>query len=117
MSGRRPAREPLATGWTAIAAQAQRTNNGRAGQLRTAVDRARCGALDAEGWAAAERTAHQLAGSAGTFGYPAVSDLARSLERLLRGAAASGADGTLLAQVDDLLDQVVDQLARDPGVG
>ena len=46
--------------------------------------------LDGSGWAAAERSAHQLAGSAGTFGYAAASDRARSLERLLGEASATG---------------------------
>lgn len=36
----------------------------------------------------AERAAHRLAGSAGTFGYPKVSELAREAEGLLQGTGA-----------------------------
>jgi len=36
----------------------------------------------------AERAAHRLAGSAGTFGYPKVTELAREAESLLQGSSA-----------------------------
>lgn len=101
----------------AIAAQARRTNVVRTTEIRAAVARARSEGLDAADWAAAERTAHQLAGSAGTFGYAGVSALALSLERLLARAGESGADAAQLQRAETLLDQVIDQLARDPQVG
>lgn len=106
--------DQMATVLSAITAQARRTNVDRAGDLRTAVDRARAGELDAAGWTAAEQTAHQLAGSAGTFGYARVSDLARTVEQLLAGVSGSQNGPALLQQVDALLDQVLDQLAREP---
>ena len=100
---------------SAIAAQARRTNLVRAAELRAALDRAASEGLDAADWAAAERTAHQLAGSAGTFGYAAVSELARSLERLLAQAGISGASSLpQLERAGALLDQVGDQLAAEP---
>lgn len=112
-----PPPERMATVLSAIAAQARRTNLVRAAELRAAVERAASGGLDAAGWAAAERTAHQLAGSAGTFGYAGVSELARSLERLLAHAAETDVDPEQLERADSLLDQVGAQLAGEPELG
>ena len=111
-----PPSEQMASALSTISAQARQTNVVRARDLRTALVRARTGELDAAGWAAAQQTAHQLAGSAGTFGYAGVSELARSLEQLLAGADVSVAAPALLQQGDALLDQVLDQLAREPEV-
>ena len=108
-----------------IAVQARRTNLVRVGHLRAALQRSADAGLDAEGWSDAERTAHQLAGSAGTFGYAAASDLARQLEAVLAeladgATAAEGLDertvpdsGRLAAAVD-LLDRLTDQLSTEP---
>ncbi|HYI59898.1 MAG TPA: Hpt domain-containing protein [Microlunatus sp.] len=109
-----PPPERMATVLSAIAAQARRTNLVRAAELRAALDRAASEGLDAADWAAAERTAHQLAGSAGTFGYAAVSELARSLERLLAQAGVAEVEPAELERAGALLDQVGDELAAEP---
>jgi HPt (histidine-containing phosphotransfer) domain-containing protein len=64
----------------AIAARAWRANVARLGQLDEALQRATAGTLALEGSAAAAQIAHQLVGSAGTFGYPRVSELGRRVE-------------------------------------
>ena len=112
-----PPPEQMATVLSAIAAQARRTNLTRAAELRAALERAASQDLDAAGWAAAERTAHQLAGSAGTFGYAGVSELAFSLERLLAQAAEAEVDPAQLERAGSLVDQVAAQLARGPDLG
>ncbi|WP_185746168.1 response regulator [Oryzihumus leptocrescens] len=43
--------------------------------------------LDAEAQRAAERTAHQIAGAAGTFGFPRATEIAREFERMFAGPA------------------------------
>ncbi len=48
------------------------------------------GSPDPEGLASALRGAHTLAGTAGTFGLPDVSEAARALEALLRTAQGGG---------------------------
>ena len=112
-----PPPERMATVLSTIAAQARRTNLVRAAELRAALERAASQDLDAAGWAAAERTAHQLAGSAGTFGYFGVSELARSLERLLAQAGSAELGPAQLEQAASMLDQVGAQLAREPDQG
>lgn len=55
------------------------------------------GELDAPARGAAENTAHKLAGSLGTFGFPEASRIARELETRLR--APSPADAPVLADL------------------
>lgn len=108
--------DQMATVLSTIAVQARRTNLVRAADIRRALQQSSEAGLDADGWAAAERTAHQLAGSAGTFGYLGASDLARRLETLLAGFAEAGGtpDADRLAQACELLDRLGEQLAADP---
>ena len=73
-----------------IAAQARRTNLVRAAEIRAALEHAGTAGLSGDGWGAAQRSAHQLAGSAGTFGYGRASELARSLEQHLAQLISSG---------------------------
>ena len=95
-----------------ITEQARRTNLTRTAELGAALDGAADRGLDAVGWAAAERTAHQLAGSAGTFGFDGVSEIARSLERFFADAAATGSpDPVRLAEARAQLDRASSQLA------
>ena len=83
-------------------------------QLGAALDLAADRGLDAVGWADAERTAHQLAGSAGTFGFDGVSEIARSLERFFADAAAIGSpDPVRLAEARAQLDRASSQLADE----
>ena len=96
-----------------ITAQARRTNLTRTADLGAALDQAAARGLDAAGWAAAERTAHQIAGSAGTFGFDGVSEIARSLERFCAESGAAGSpDPLLLAEARARLHQASDQLSR-----
>jgi diguanylate cyclase (GGDEF)-like protein len=55
-------------------------------------------ALDDDLRERARREAHKLAGSAGTFGYPRSSELARELERAFEPGAAELADAARLAE-------------------
>lgn len=135
-----PSQERMASVLSTIAVQARRTNQARVAALRAALQRATTDGLDADGWAAAERTAHQLAGSAGTFGYFTASDLARDLEAVLAGLAQNGlaqdgsgpngsmpdgsvpdgsvpdgpGDSTRLTEALDLLDRLTAQLSTEP---
>ena len=72
-----------------LTASALRTNLARCLVLDsalTALEQARC--TDTVRLAA-EQAAHQMVGSAGTFGFPHVSDLAGELEQFLAAAATS----------------------------
>lgn len=109
MSGERNARA-LAT----IAAQARRTNLVRAAELQTTLERAATEGLDRAEWAAAERIAHQLAGSAGTFGFDGVTELARSLEQILADAAHQESPERL-AEARRLVEQATEQLSPAQG--
>ncbi|GAA3694245.1 hypothetical protein GCM10022204_07570 [Microlunatus aurantiacus] len=98
-----------------IASQARRTNLVRVLELTAALDRVADEQLDPAGWAAAERTAHQLAGSAGTFGFDGVTVLARSLERFLAETRTAGAaEPDRLAAARRQLDRAGEQLAAGP---
>jgi chemotaxis protein histidine kinase CheA len=95
-----------------IAAQARRTNLLRVADLGAALDEAAGRGLDAEGWADAERTAHQLAGSAGTFGFDEVSEIGRLLERFCAEASVTGgSDPVRLAEARLQLKRASSQLA------
>lgn len=99
---------------SAIAAQARRTNLSRAAELQEALDRAAADELDGVGVAAAEQTAHQLAGSAGTFGFAGVSERARYLERFFARAALHGPGAVGVDEARRVLQQATDQLAGEP---
>lgn len=101
--------------FSTIATQARRTNLFRAEAIAAALDAAESGSLDRLGWSGAEQTAHQLAGSAGTFGFAGVSELARVLERFLHETAASGAASPArLAEARRWLAELTDQLTGEP---
>ncbi|GAA2106896.1 hypothetical protein GCM10009841_26490 [Microlunatus panaciterrae] len=77
----------------AIAERALQTNLARVTELEDAVMATLEGRLDAEQRQSAKRAAHQLAGSAGTFGYPRSSELSERLERFFeRGALVDPAE-------------------------
>jgi HPt (histidine-containing phosphotransfer) domain-containing protein len=100
-----------------IAAQARRTNLVRAAEIRAALEHAGTAGLSGDGWGAAQRSAHQLAGSAGTFGYGRASELARSLEQQLAQLGHRGdapLETRLLTESVSLLDQLTEELAGDP---
>jgi HPt (histidine-containing phosphotransfer) domain-containing protein len=101
-----------------IATQARRTNLIRVLELAATLDRLVQQPLDPADWAAAERTAHQLAGSAGTFGFHDVSALARSLERFLTETRTTGVvRPDQLARAKDQLSQAGERLAAGPELG
>lgn len=112
-----PPPERMAAVLLTIAAQARRTNLVRAAEIRAALEAATSQGLDRNGWVVAERIAHQLAGSAGTFGYAAASDLARTLERRLGQLTQAGVprpDPAHLGEALGLLDRLTEQLAGEP---
>ena len=74
----------------ALAASALRTNLTRCDVLDAALSALEHEGLDDVQLRAAERAAHQLVGSAGTFGFPRVSELAADLEQYLSRVATSG---------------------------
>ena len=101
-----------------IAGQARRTNLLRVLELTASLDRLAEGSLEPADWAAAERTAHQLAGSAGTFGFDGISALARSLERFLAETRTTGVvQPERLARAREQLGRGGDQLAAGPDPG
>jgi HPt (histidine-containing phosphotransfer) domain-containing protein len=107
-----PLSDRLSRVMSSIAAQARRTNLTRTADLAAALEVAGDRGLGPAGWAEAERTAHQLAGSAGTFGFDVVSEIARSLERFCADASvAGGPDPVRLAEARALLDQASAELA------
>ncbi len=109
-----PSSDRLSRVLSTITAQARRTNLTRTAELGAALDEAVDRGLDAVGWADAERTAHQLAGSAGTFGFDGVSVIARSLERFFADAGATGRpDPARLAEARAQLERASSQLADE----
>lgn len=105
--------EPLTGAMASIAVQARSTNRVRIEQLRAALARAADGGLDRAGWAVLERTAHQLAGSAGTFGFADVSERARYLEQFCAEAAAAPPEQERLAAAQAVLEEASTQLDGD----
>lgn len=71
------------------------------------------GTLDGEGRRHAEREAHKLAGSAGTFGFAHASRVARDAERLLEGSAPLAAAEAL--RLAGLVADLRAELATPPG--
>ena len=90
-----------------IAARALRRNQDRAARLAGLI----AGGIDEDDGATREEAitlAHQIAGSAGTFGHEAASDIARIvMTSLSQGLDPSSVEG-LVAQVGALLDAPID---------
>ena len=63
-----------------LSRQARAVNLARVARLVELLDSSEAGALDEAGWHEAENLAHQVIGSAGTFGYPAASVDAVAIE-------------------------------------
>jgi len=74
-----------------IGSAARRTNQARVKQLGQALDSLRRGDLGPAERQRVAQVAHQLVGSAGTFGYANVSERARQLELFFAGGAVSDA--------------------------
>lgn len=73
-----------------IADRARERNLGRAGELAAWATMGQRGDISSEQRGEAAEVAHQLAGSAGTFGYQAATEIAREVEQLF--AEADGAE-------------------------
>jgi HPt (histidine-containing phosphotransfer) domain-containing protein len=73
--------ETVRTYVRSIGDHARLVNQERAALLADALQAAGRGGLDEDGRAAAAQIAHQLVGSAGTFGFPGASQIAGELER------------------------------------
>ena len=69
-----------------IGRSAQQSNRARTAELAEALRLARLGHLDEAGRERAVASAHQMVGSAGTFGYPHASELASELEEFFDDA-------------------------------
>jgi HPt (histidine-containing phosphotransfer) domain-containing protein len=88
----------------AIAARALDRNRERAARLRTLV----VDDLDAGARQEAVTLAHQIAGSAGTFGHDAASDDARTAMELLADGAAAAEVAPFVESVQSLLADLPD---------
>lgn len=87
-----------------LAAAALRTNLTRCDVLDAALRAIEQGDVEVGLLTGAERAAHQVVGSAGTFGFPEVSRLAAELEhyltRVIAGrSAAAGGDGGAVSEL------------------
>lgn len=76
-----------------LTASALRSNLTRCEALHAALGALEQGRVEATVLVAAERAAHQIVGSAGTFGFPRVSELAAELELYLARTAAPADPG------------------------
>ena len=95
-----------------IGLHAHAANLDRSARLRATFEVAANGSLtDSERQAAAE-AAHQLVGSAGTFGFPTASELAAELETFFADRAYGDPDRVATARVQ--LVQLEEELAREP---
>ena len=97
---------------TSIGAHARRANLVRAAQLADALSSLEADTLTGTQREAAVRSAHQLAGSAGTFGQEPASDLASWFERFF-SVSASG-DSTDLGHARHQLDELHRSLEEPP---
>jgi HPt (histidine-containing phosphotransfer) domain-containing protein len=95
-----------------IGDHARLVNRERAALLDDALLAAGRGGLDEDGRAAAAQLAHQLVGSAGTFGFPGASQLAGELERFFDDGEFE--DRRRLADARRLLAALHRELAAEP---
>jgi len=84
----------------------------RAAEVEAAALAQVSGSLANEQRASAERAAHKLAGSLGTYGYPAGSRIAREIEVMLGGVSPLDAAETL--RLSDLAVALQQELERNP---
>ena len=95
-----------------IGLHAHAVNLDRSARLKATFEVAANGSLDDSERRAAAEVAHQLVGSAGTFGFPAVSQLAAELETFFADRAYG--DPERVATARDQLQQLEEELAREP---
>lgn len=97
----RPVEDPddaLAAVMAALAASAREANLARTAVIEDALAAHAAGHLDQARRAAAESAAHQVVGSAGTFGRHRASELAADLEQWFRAGEPAAADADRLAR-------------------
>lgn len=94
-----------------IADHARTVNLERAAGLSRAVEQVASGRPPDQGWDAAADLAHQLVGSAGTFGFVGVSDLASELESFF---ASADVDPPRVALARAQIRSLVAQLSAAP---
>ena len=105
-----------------LSASARRSNLVRCEQLGEALDAIAARQLPPAGRLEAASVAHQVVGSAGTFGYRRVSSLAAALEEYLAGTgpadpAQGRVDAVAHEQARRQLAQMVDALQSAPAGG
>ena len=98
----------LAAAMAKLTAQAHHTNRSRVAELASALADLDGGDLDSDRRASALRSAHQLAGSAGTFGMDRASRLAGRLESYLSDIQAG--DETRLSEAHAVLSELQQEL-------
>jgi HPt (histidine-containing phosphotransfer) domain-containing protein len=96
-----------------IGGHARSANLARADRLSEALAEVAAGALDESDRRRATDIAHQLVGSAGTFGFPGASQLAGEIERYF--VEADLADPVRLATARDQVRRVQEELATGSG--
>ncbi len=95
-----------------IGGHARSANLSRADRLSEALAEVAAGSLDESGRREATEVAHQLVGSAGTFGFAEASHLAGEIERYF--VEADLGDSVRLATARDQVRRVQDELASGP---
>ena len=95
-----------------IGGHARSANLSRADRLSEALAEVAAGSLDEPARQEATEIAHQLVGSAGTFGFPEASQLAGEIERYF--VEADLADPVRLATARDQIRRVQEALAAEP---
>ena len=97
-------REALAQLIAEAAAEYRRTLPGKLAEIEALWLEATQGALSGERYAELRRLIHTLAGSAKTFGLPAVSEAARALELAISPGDCPGSPEVRVAQARGLFD-------------
>ena len=92
---------------------ARSVNLGRADRLGHALAEVAAGRWDEAARSEATEIAHQLVGSAGTFGFPGASQLAGEIERYF--LEADPADQFRLAAAQDQVRRLQEELSAGPG--
>lgn len=95
-----------------IGGHARSVNRDRAARLERAVSDAAAGSLGESARRRAAEVAHQLVGSAGTFGFAAASELAAELERYFTEADPD--DPARLAAAREQVRRLAEALAAEP---
>lgn len=107
-----PTAERLRAAVRSIGDHARSMNLGRTARLADLLRRAENGRLPDDQRTVAIELAHQMVGSAGTFGFPEASSLAAELEQFFLDAAFDDRDR--LGQARRQLERLREELAAEP---